>query len=173
MSLKDNFNQALKEVLKRDGLVGDDHSKETKKKSELDKYLEPARTASPAETAVKAEEPVPAEIPAPVQAADEKPAETAAPAPEAAAYESPYIKPEQNASQFGTGAYANKTPLSGGSEVKSGVAEPEQGASPFSQFSQYARQSGAAQRGEDSMRSSSYDSRFGGSYGSGQPFGGG
>lgn len=174
MSLKDNFNQALKEVLKRDGLVGDDHSKEPKKKSELDKYLEPAKTAAPAESTVKAEEPAPAEAPVQVQAAEEKPEETAAPAADAAAaYESPYIKPEQNVSQFGTGTYTNKTPLSGGSEVKSGVAEPEQGASPFSQFSQYARQSGAAQRGEDSMRSSAYENRFGGSYGSGQSFGGG
>lgn len=31
MSLKDNFNQAVKEILKKDGLVGDDLSKESKK----------------------------------------------------------------------------------------------------------------------------------------------
>ena len=41
MSLKDNFNQAVKELLKRDGLVGSDLSKEAKKKSELDRYIDP------------------------------------------------------------------------------------------------------------------------------------
>lgn len=49
MSLKDNFNQAVKEILKKDGLVGEDSPKapkESKKKSELDKYLE---TPPPAE----------------------------------------------------------------------------------------------------------------------------
>lgn len=40
MSLKDNFNQAVKELLKRDGLVGSDLSKEAKKKSDLDRYLD-------------------------------------------------------------------------------------------------------------------------------------
>ncbi len=40
MSLKDNFNQALKELLKKDGLVGEDLSKDSKKKSELDRYLD-------------------------------------------------------------------------------------------------------------------------------------
>lgn len=45
MSLKDNFNQAVKEILKKDGLVGDDLSKESKKKSELDKYIDPPRKA--------------------------------------------------------------------------------------------------------------------------------
>lgn len=48
MSLKDNFNQAVKEILKKDGFLGggssndETPSKEEKKKSELDKYLEPA-----------------------------------------------------------------------------------------------------------------------------------
>ncbi|MDE6710665.1 MAG: hypothetical protein K2J76_09290, partial [Oscillospiraceae bacterium] len=40
MSLKDNFNQAVKEILRKDGLVGDDLSKESKKKSELDRYID-------------------------------------------------------------------------------------------------------------------------------------
>lgn len=40
MSLKDNFNQAVKELLKRDGLVGSDLSKGAKQKSELDRYLD-------------------------------------------------------------------------------------------------------------------------------------
>ncbi|MGN0666952.1 MAG: polymer-forming cytoskeletal protein [Huintestinicola sp.] len=38
MSLKDNFNQAVKEILKKDGLVGNDLSKGSKR-SELDKVL--------------------------------------------------------------------------------------------------------------------------------------
>lgn len=46
MSLKDNFNQAVKELLKRDGLVGSDLSKGAKQKSELDRYLDtPPQTA--------------------------------------------------------------------------------------------------------------------------------
>ena len=39
MSLKDNFNQAVKEILKKDGLVGDDLSKGSRKKSEIDKFM--------------------------------------------------------------------------------------------------------------------------------------
>lgn len=39
MSLKDNFNQAVKEILKKDGLVGDDLSKGSKKKTEIDKFM--------------------------------------------------------------------------------------------------------------------------------------
>ncbi|MEG0615743.1 MAG: hypothetical protein RR540_08300 [Oscillospiraceae bacterium] len=50
MSLKDNFNQAVKELLKKDGLVGSDLSKNAKQKSELDRYLETPPTASPART---------------------------------------------------------------------------------------------------------------------------
>lgn len=41
MSLKDNFNQAVKEILRKDGLVGEDLSKESRKKSDLDRYLDP------------------------------------------------------------------------------------------------------------------------------------
>lgn len=62
MSLKDNFNQALKEILKKDGIVGDDLSKDSKKKSELDRYLDRAnesdgnnsfrQTAEPAKPSV-------------------------------------------------------------------------------------------------------------------------
>ncbi len=46
MSLKDNFNQAVKELLRKDGFVGDEPPKDKKKKSELDKYLEPAKHSS-------------------------------------------------------------------------------------------------------------------------------
>ena len=63
MSLKDNFNQALREVLHKDGIIGNKPSPEEKKKTELDSYLEPAPKKS-------IEDAAPAE----------KPAETAAPA---------------------------------------------------------------------------------------------
>ena len=46
MSLKDNFNQAVKEILRKDGLVGEELSKESKKKSELDKYIDPPKPES-------------------------------------------------------------------------------------------------------------------------------
>ena len=52
MSLKDNFNQALKEILSKDGIVGDDLSKEAKKKSELDKYIDPPRPPEPQDTVI-------------------------------------------------------------------------------------------------------------------------
>ncbi|MFA5658217.1 MAG: polymer-forming cytoskeletal protein [Oscillospiraceae bacterium] len=45
MSLKDNFSQAVKDILKKDGLVGDDMSKKNAEKSELDRYLEPNTAA--------------------------------------------------------------------------------------------------------------------------------
>lgn len=53
MSLKDNFNQAVKELLKKDGLVGSDLSKNAKQKSDLDKFLDAPvqeRTADSAPT---------------------------------------------------------------------------------------------------------------------------
>jgi cytoskeletal protein CcmA (bactofilin family) len=40
MSLKDNFNQAVKEILKKDGLVGDNLSKGSHRKTELDKFMD-------------------------------------------------------------------------------------------------------------------------------------
>ncbi len=39
MSLKDNFNQAVKEILKKDGLVGDNLAKGSKGPTEIDKFL--------------------------------------------------------------------------------------------------------------------------------------
>lgn len=42
MSLKENFNQAMKELLKKDNLVGDDLSRGSKKKTEVDRYMENA-----------------------------------------------------------------------------------------------------------------------------------
>lgn len=49
MSLKNNFNQALREVLHKDGIIGNKPSPEEKKKTELDSYLEPASNISIAE----------------------------------------------------------------------------------------------------------------------------
>ncbi len=83
MSLKDNFNQAVKEILKKDGLVGGDEPtpKEQKKKTELEKYLEPS--------------PRPAENLTSTPLADallsEMESETA----------SPYVASPQNAQSFG------------------------------------------------------------------------
>lgn len=52
MSLKDNFNQAVKEILKKDGLVGDDLSKgSVKKRSEIDKFM--GESAVPGNASVK------------------------------------------------------------------------------------------------------------------------
>ena len=39
MSLKDNFNQALKEILKNEGIIGKNLSEESKKDSSLDSFL--------------------------------------------------------------------------------------------------------------------------------------
>lgn len=49
MSLKDNFSQAVKEILKKDALVGDDLAKDENKKTELDRYLDPPVAAAPVE----------------------------------------------------------------------------------------------------------------------------
>ena len=57
MSLKDNFNQAVKEILKKDGLVGEELSRESKKKSELDKYIDPPKQTESFEQSVS-EQPV-------------------------------------------------------------------------------------------------------------------
>ncbi len=104
MSLKDNFNQAVKEILKKDGLVGDDLSKEARKKSELDKYIDPPRnaeqpyaaeqSASPAENIPEQAESFPAE---------EMQEAVRQPEPEQPKYnENPYLKNAQSAADFGT-----------------------------------------------------------------------
>ena len=60
MSLKDNFNQAVKELLKRDGLVGSDLSKGSKQKSELDRYLDtPPQSAGEAQSQPIKEQEIP------------------------------------------------------------------------------------------------------------------
>lgn len=91
MSLKDNFNQAVKEILRKDGLVGDDLSKESKKKSELDRYIDAPPQPEPLQDSdynAKSDFPDP----------DIAPETAAAPPPPA----SPYVQSGQGVSQFGT-----------------------------------------------------------------------
>ena len=145
MSLKDNFNQALREVLHKDGIIGNKPSPDEKKKTELDSYLDPAPKKSFEEAAPEV-----------------KPAETAAPAPEAsepvqteaADYSSPDIAPAAAAKPAEEPKPAPE------------AAPKAENVSPFAQYSQFARQSGAASR-QDSAQNSAYS----GSYGSGQSFG--
>lgn len=85
MSLKDNFNQALKEILKNDGIVGDDLSKASKKKSELDRFIDPPQ---PEASDFSSGESGAAE-------------QTASPEPEPVPQPSPYVQSAQNVSQFG------------------------------------------------------------------------
>lgn len=146
MSLKDNFNQALREVLHKDGIIGNKPSPEEKKKTELDSYLEPAPKKS-------IEDAAPAE----------KPAETAAPAPESAGS-------VQNESASADYSDLDIAPAAAAKPVEEPKPAPEapkaESVSPFAQYSQFARQSGAASRQE-----SAQNSAYSGSYGSGQAFG--
>ncbi|MGN0600608.1 MAG: polymer-forming cytoskeletal protein [Oscillospiraceae bacterium] len=147
MSLKDNFNQALREVLHKDGIIGNKQSAEDKekKKTELDSYLEPApkKSFEEAVPAEKAAEAVPdTNISEPIQTESEP-----------ADYSSPDIAP----------AAAVKS----AEEPKPAPEAPQtESVSPFAQYSQFARQSGAAAR-QDQQQNSAYS----GSYGSGQTFG--
>lgn len=146
MSLKDNFNQALREVLHKDGIIGNKPSPEEKKKTELDSYLEPAPKKS-------FEDAAPAE----------KPAEAAAPAAEAEA-------PVQNETASADYSDLDIAPAAAAKPVEEPKPAPEapkaDSVSPFAQYSQFARQSGAASRQE-----SAQNSAYSGSYGSGQSFG--
>lgn len=146
MSLKDNFNQALREVLHKDGIIGNKPSPEEKKKTELDSYLEPAPKKS-------IEDATPAE----------KPAETAAPAPESAGS-------MQNESASTDYSDLDIAPAAAAKPVEEPKPAPEapkaESVSPFAQYSQFARQSGAASRQE-----SAQNGAYSGSYGSGQSFG--
>lgn len=75
MSLKDNFNQAVKELLKRDGLVGSDLSKGSKQKSDLDRYLDtpvqPVNEA-PIQNVDDDIPPMPSNIPTPTAASQQQ-----------------------------------------------------------------------------------------------------
>lgn len=110
MSLKDNFNQAVKEILKKDGLVGDDLSKEAKKKSELDAYIDPPRKSEQpyaSETEAPASEPAgpAAEYAGSAAKSAEsfgEPAQASEPEPVQGYNENPYVRTAQSAADFGT-----------------------------------------------------------------------
>ncbi len=125
MSLKDNFNQAVKEILKKDGLVGDDLSKDAKRKSELDKYIDPPRKAEQpysaadtarqpetAEAAEAAETPFPRREQRAMGMQQEQPRSPEPPLreqqptqpqpqPQQSYNENPYVKTAQSAADFG------------------------------------------------------------------------
>lgn len=128
MSLKDNFNQAVKEILRKDGLVGDDLSKESKKKSELDRYIDPPRAAEPAEPVIEetADYTAP-EADIPVQDTFGGMSGTAAAETEEDVLQqsSPYVQNAQAASQFGRPAYGQGDPFArGGSSASFGGVPP-------------------------------------------------
>ncbi len=158
MSLKDNFNQALREVLHKEGVIGKQtapEDKTEKKRTELDSYLEPTtkeRFTEPDFKEALANAEAPAEVqPQPVSAA-EKLIEEAAAAKANESFGSPDISP------------AAARPV----EEPAPVGNDAEGVSPFAQYSQFARQSGAAARQEAPQNNA-----YSGSYGSGQNFGNG
>lgn len=114
MSLKDNFNQAVKEILRKDGLVGDDLSKESKKKSELDRYIDAPPQPEPLQESdynAKSDFPDP----------DIAPETAAAPPPPA----SPYVQSGQNVSQFGSRPATD--PFAANQQPQQGQSFPNQG----------------------------------------------
>ncbi len=146
MSLKDNFNQAVKEILKKDGLVGDDLSKESKKKSELDRYIDPPGPAEQPAPAVS--EPEPAQTISTSLAAQEllnsaaetatpeqepvKPAESVKmPEPEPTRdytqdyNRNPYVRTAQSAADFGTRPQQSADPF--GTGRSAGSPKPANG----------------------------------------------
>ena len=159
MSLKDNFNQAVKEILRKDGLVGEELSKESKRKSELDKYIDPPK---PAETFEQTVSEQPSDIiPEPdysaaaeVQEPVYRPQEPQR-APESASASNPFAQnASQQASPFGTRQpYENQS--AGG---------PRGAFAPQGSPGQYSQQQGG---NPDPF------SRQGNSYGGGAGFGGG
>jgi len=80
MSLKDNFSQAVKEILKKDSMVGNDLAKDQNKKTELDRYLEPSAVSAPVVEEPKQQyvEPQPVRASAP-ERQQEAPAQTERP----------------------------------------------------------------------------------------------
>ncbi len=63
MSLKDNLSQAIKEMLKKDGIVGDEMLSEQSEKTELDRYIEPEQPEIQAVSEKVFEEPAPIHTP--------------------------------------------------------------------------------------------------------------
>ena len=131
MSLKDNFNQAVKEILKKDGLVGDELSKESKKKSELDRYLDPPRAAEQQPASVSEPEPEYDSISAsPVSEPAMNAAEPISPAPEqdyTRNYsENPYVRNAESAANFGKNPQ-NSDPFGGANHQSGGAYNPNSG----------------------------------------------
>lgn len=115
MSLKDNFNQAVKEILRKDGLVGDDLSKESKKKSELDRYIDaPPQPEPMQESDYKAN----SDFPEP----EITPEAAAAPPPA-----SPYVQSGQGVSQFGNRPAADPFAQQQGQQGYQNQGFPNQG----------------------------------------------
>lgn len=120
MSLKDNFNQAVKEILKKDGFVGKNLSEESKRSSSLDSFLgqnsasasqntEPAAetpVSLPKSEAAHYEHSVPSYGDTPNSAAEET-AESANVRPAAASSEEPYTEYVNNYSE----PYADSDPF--------------------------------------------------------------
>ncbi|MGN0691110.1 MAG: hypothetical protein ACI4K7_02045, partial [Oscillospiraceae bacterium] len=139
MSLKDNFNQAMKEILKKDGFVGKNLSEESKKSSSLDGYLGQNGGMAPQDT-----EPASSvSAAAPVNSA---PAENAAPAaPYGTAPSAAQPSEQPSAAASGYAAEAPSAPAaseySGGAAYKASdsrnysddfSAPPREEADPFS-----------------------------------------
>ncbi|MGN0696268.1 MAG: polymer-forming cytoskeletal protein [Oscillospiraceae bacterium] len=113
MSLKDNFNQAMKEILKKDGFVGKNLSEESKKSSSLDGYLGQNGGMAPQDT-----EPAPSvSAAAPVSAA---PSENTA-----AERSAPYAAPQTEQPSADNTVYAAQ-----GAEAPSSAAAAEYSAGP-------------------------------------------
>lgn len=126
MSLKDNFNQALKEILSKDGIVGDDLSKESKKKSELDKYIDPPRPPEPKESVGNIPEYAAEETDIPAQDTIGGINNTGEPAMGTEQTQgSPYVQNSQAASQFGARpSYGQSDPFSRGGPSGFGSIPP-------------------------------------------------
>jgi cytoskeletal protein CcmA (bactofilin family) len=138
MSLKDNFNQALKELLKKDGLVGEELSKDSKKKTELDRYLD------------RPSEPVPAPPPITESVAKEplfNEKDTVPEQPQSAVpekTETPKIG-GYSLEALGIGAYSGDVEAEGFPEHKSATTPPPSQASfQSAQFAQGLRRESAA-----------------------------
>jgi len=129
MSLKDNFNQALKELLKKDGLVGEELSKDSKKKTELDRYLDRPSEPVPAPPPPTAIENIPQEPVSAEKSINPEPPQSV-----------PQEKPEQpktggySLESLGLGAYGGNVKAEGFPEHKPAQAPP-----PSQSFSQAAQ----------------------------------
>lgn len=131
MSLKDNFNQAVKEILRKDGLVGEELSKESRKKSELDKYIDPPKQTETFEQTVSEQ---------PTEAVSEPDLSGAAEAQESVyRTQEPQRAPEPAANPFAQTSSQSVSPFGIGQSYENqsagaprGPAAPQGGSDPFS-----------------------------------------